>query len=109
MKYTARVICRPEVASGFALAGLPTVEAGSREEGAARLLALAAHPEIGVILIEDRFYEGLPEDARRAIGRRPLPMIVPFAGPAWAESAVAAENYIVEILRQAIGYSVRLR
>lgn len=109
MRYAVHVICRPEVASGFALAGLRIVEATTREEGASRLLQLASQSESGVILVEDRFYGGLSADIQRAMGRRPLPMIVPFPGPAWAESAVAAETYIVEILRQAIGYSVRLR
>jgi hypothetical protein len=36
-------------------------------------------------------------------------MLVPFPGPAWSERAEAAEAYIVELLRQVIGYRVRLK
>lgn len=109
MGYDVRVVCRPEVAAGFALAGLPTVEAGNPEEGAGRIMALSSQPEIGVILVEDAFYDALPDDLRKDLGRRVLPMVVPFPGPAWGEKAEGAEAHIVEILRQAIGYRVRLR
>lgn len=109
MGYGVRVVCRPEVAAGFALAGLSTVEAGTPEEGAGRILALTAQPEIGVILVQDTFYEALPDEIQKELGRRVLPMVVPFPGPAWGESAEGAEAHIVEILRQAIGYRVRLR
>ena len=109
MGYGVRVVCRPEVAAGFALAGLSTVEVGTPEEGADRILLLLSQPEIGVILVEDRFYEALAGDVQKELGRRPLPMVVPFSGPAWGEQAVSAETHIVEMLRQAIGYRVRLR
>jgi hypothetical protein len=41
--------------------------------------------------------------------RSPLPMVIPFPAAAWAPGREAAEAYLVEILRQAIGYRVRLR
>jgi hypothetical protein len=43
------------------------------------------------------------------VGRRSLPVLIPFPGPAWVERPAAAEAYIVELLRQVIGYRVRLR
>ncbi len=110
MAYGVRVLCRPETAGGFALAGLKSVEVeGGGEERALRLRELLDEPEVGVILMEDRLYDALPEDLRRQLGRRPLPMVVPFPGPAWAVRPEAAEAYIVELLRQVIGYRVRLR
>jgi hypothetical protein len=36
-------------------------------------------------------------------------MIVPFPPPSWAAPEEEAEAYLVEILRRAIGYRVRLR
>jgi vacuolar-type H+-ATPase subunit F/Vma7 len=68
MGYGVRVVCRPEVAAGFALAGLTTVEAGTPEEGADRILGLSTQPEIGVILVEDTFYEALPDDIQNWAG-----------------------------------------
>jgi vacuolar-type H+-ATPase subunit F/Vma7 len=109
MSYRVRTLCRPEVAAGFGLAGMRATEAGDPALGAAGLLQLLAEPGVGVVLIEDGFYERLPEDLRRRIGRRPLPMVVPFPGPAWEELGEGPEAYIVELLRQVIGYRVRLR
>jgi vacuolar-type H+-ATPase subunit F/Vma7 len=109
MTRSVRIVCRPEVAVGFALAGLPVVEASSPADGAARTLALAAAPDTGVVLVEDECYAALSEAERRSLERRPLPMIVSFPGPARGARAEADEEYLAEILRQAIGYRVRLR
>jgi vacuolar-type H+-ATPase subunit F/Vma7 len=107
--YTVRVLCRPEAALGFALAGVQVDTARSPGEGAARTLELATHPEIGVLLVEEVFYDAIRDSAKRALERRPVPMIVPFPPPSWAAPEEEAEAYLVEILRRAIGYRVRLR
>ncbi len=109
MSYGVTVICRPEVATGFTLAGWPAHEAASNAEAAQRLLELVACSDTGVILMQDELYETLPSDVLRALSKRPLPMVVPFPGPVWDESLRGPEGYIVEMLRQAIGYRVRLR
>jgi vacuolar-type H+-ATPase subunit F/Vma7 len=109
MGYGVRVLARPEVGSGFALAGLPTVPAASATQARECLQELLAMPDVGVVLIEEGWYEGLPDPVRRQLGRRPLPMVVPFPGPAWAQERETAEQYIVELLRQVIGYRVRLK
>jgi vacuolar-type H+-ATPase subunit F/Vma7 len=109
MSYALRVLCRPEVAAGFGLAGLRAIEATTPEAGAAAVRDLLTQPDVGVALVEDAFYEALPDDLRRQLGRRPLPLLVPFPGPAWAPPVEGAEAYIVELLRQVIGYRVRLK
>ncbi|HTR20026.1 MAG TPA: V-type ATP synthase subunit F [Gemmatimonadales bacterium] len=109
MSHEVRVVSEPAVAAGFALAGLRPVAADTPEEGAACVRDLLGHPEIGVVLVESSFYDRLPEEVRRQLGRRPLPMVVPFPGPAWGARVESAEAYIVELLRQVIGYRVRLR
>lgn len=109
MSYGVRVLARPEVAAGFMLAGVPVVEAVSVEQALDAFRTLMEEPAIGVILMEEAFHDRLPEDLRRRLGRKPLPMVVPFPGPTWAARPEAAESYIVELLRQVIGYRVRLR
>jgi vacuolar-type H+-ATPase subunit F/Vma7 len=109
MSQSVLAICRPEVAAGFGLAGLRTNEVANATEAGERLRDVRHRPEVGVILIEEALYNGLTEDLRREFGRRPLPMIVPFPGPFWEMRAEAAEAYIVELLRQVVGYRVRLK
>lgn len=109
MSYGVRVLARSEIGAGFALAGLETIEAGTAQEGRSRLEALLTEPEVGVVLIEERLYNRLPEDTRHKLGRRPLPMVVPFPEPNWVPGAGRPEEYIVELLRQVIGYRVRIR
>ena len=60
------------------------------------------------MLVEEPIYAGLGETERRAISRRPLPMVVPFPGPVWVTREEAPEDFIAALLRQAIGYRVRL-
>jgi vacuolar-type H+-ATPase subunit F/Vma7 len=102
-------VCRSEVAAGFELAGLRTAEAATAGETVNLLGELRRRPDVGVVLVEDTLYDQLPEDVRREYGRRPLPMIVPFPGPHWQERPESAEAYIVELLRQVVGYRVRIR
>jgi vacuolar-type H+-ATPase subunit F/Vma7 len=108
MAYRVRLLARPEVALGFALAGMRPTEIASPEAGAARLRELLGAPDVGVVLLEEALYDHLGEDVRRQIARRPLPMVVPFPGPAWQEDSDKAQAYIVELLRQVIGYRVRI-
>jgi vacuolar-type H+-ATPase subunit F/Vma7 len=109
MTRAVRIVCQPAAALGFVLAGLPVVEVASAAEGAARALGFAADPDVGVILLEEACYAALSEAQRRALERRPLPMIVPVPGPERRAVAEAPEEYLAEILRQAVGYRVRLR
>ncbi|HUL49199.1 MAG TPA: V-type ATP synthase subunit F [Gemmatimonadales bacterium] len=109
MALELRVLCRPEVGTGFSLAGLAPTEASSNESGAAALRELMSDKETGVVLVQDAMYDALPDDVRRQLGRRPLPLVVPFPGPVWTKRPEAAESYIIELLRQVIGYRVRLK
>jgi vacuolar-type H+-ATPase subunit F/Vma7 len=63
---------------------------------------------MGVVLVQQDFHDALPDDLRHHLQRHPLPMVVPFPGPARV-AVPEAEGYIVELLRQVIGYRVRLR
>jgi vacuolar-type H+-ATPase subunit F/Vma7 len=103
-----RVLCRPAVAAGFRLAGFAPMEAEDAGEGARRLAAMLEQPDTGVVLVEEAFHAALSETERRALARRPLPLVVPFPEPSWARRAEGPEAFIAELLRQAIGYRVRL-
>ena len=104
-----RVVGRPAVIAGMALTGLPTVGVEDATAAAEHCARWLDDPAIAVVLLEESLHDRLPDDLRRRLARRPLPMVVPFPGPAIVEEPEGADAYIVELLRQVIGYRVRLR
>ena len=102
------LLCRPEVAPAFALAGFRPLVVPDAEEAGRRLTALLSDARVGLVLIEGPLYDGLDADLQRRLSARPVPRVVPVPAPSWAEHA-AADRVIVELLRRAIGYQVRLR
>ena len=102
------VITSPGLSAGFALAGVPVVEAADGRDAASRIQRAVEEMNAGVVIIDEPLYADLPEDFRRALNRSATPVVIPVPGPDWAEGA-SAHEYIVEILRRAIGYRVRLQ
>jgi vacuolar-type H+-ATPase subunit F/Vma7 len=102
------LLCRPELAPAFALAGFRPLEVPDAEEAGRRLGQLLSDARVGLVLVEAALYDGLEPDLQRRLSARPVPLVVPVPGPSWAEHA-AADQVIVELLRRAIGYQVRLR
>lgn len=102
-----RVLCRSEIAPGFALTGVAMQVVAPGADLAEAIAAAAGTGETGVLLIEDRLYRALNEETRRRVDRMTHPVVVPFPSPAW-EPTAAAEAYVVELLRRAIGYRVKL-
>jgi vacuolar-type H+-ATPase subunit F/Vma7 len=103
------VLCTAASTSGWILAGLPVAECATVADGCARLAALAEAAEPGVVLVEQAIHDALDAEQRSLVARRPLPLVVPFPGPSSAGEASEADAVIAELLRQAIGYRVRLR
>ena len=108
MTHTLRVVCRPALKAGFALAGVKAIPVIDSAEAGAVLSGLVERPGLGVLFVEEELYSGLPDALRETLERRPLPVVVPFPGPR-REARATAESGLVELLRRAIGYRVRLR
>lgn len=102
------LLCRPEVAPAFALAGLRAVEVPDGVEAGRRLVQMLSDARVGLVLVEGPLHDALDPELQRRLSARPVPLVVPVPGPSWAEHA-AADQVIVELLRRAIGYQVRLR
>lgn len=108
MTPNVRVLCRPETAAGFELAGLRPDLASDGVATRARLAALVGDPTVGVVLVEERLHRALPADFVQRLERLPRPLVAPFPSPRFDAREAAAEA-VLEILRRAIGYRVRLR
>jgi vacuolar-type H+-ATPase subunit F/Vma7 len=98
------VICRPELAPGFLLAGIVPIEADDQDEVEAQLTSAKGSETVGVILVQEDLLREGGERSRAAA----LPMVVPFPGPKTLEAMESPAAYVAEILRRAIGYRVRL-
>lgn len=107
MELTVRLLCRPQLLPGFQLAGL-NVSAAQGPEVVGVLRRLVDDPQVGLVLIDSALHRALPPEVLARLERRPLPIIAPFPAPRWGAEEVA-EEYVLEILRQAIGYRVRPR
>lgn len=102
-----RILCAPAVAPGFELASLrPRVATADGAEAA--LDEMSREPNTGVILVQSDLYEAAAGTTLRRLERQALPVLLPFPGPRW-KARPSPEEYVVELLRRAIGYRVRLR
>ncbi len=106
--HLVRVICTPAQAAGFALAGVECTVAGDVSRAIESLKKLSADRKVGIVLLDAQLHAALPAELRRRLDRAAQPMVTPFPSPTWDETA-SAEEYVLEILRQAIGYRVRPR
>jgi len=109
MKYAVRVLASPALAPGFRLAGLAVDEVVNPKDAGERLVLAAAQPGTGILLVEQALLDAVPEQTRHEIERRAVPILVPVPAPAWLGGTSGAEDYILELLRRAIGYRVRLQ
>ena len=95
--------------SGFALAGLPVVEAESRDEAAARLADLVDRDDVGVVFADHTVVDALPEPIRRRLSRQSTPVLLSLPDPDWSAAVESQSNEILDLLQRAIGYRVRLQ
>ena len=102
------VITRPELAAGFVLAGIEPTRV--RDAGAAveAINAATMDPEVAIVLVDQVLYDAIARDVRARWDRQASALIVPIPPPVWDRPG-GADAYILDILRQAIGYRVRPR
>lgn len=103
-----RAVAGPASAPGFALAGISADVVTAAVDTGAALARAAGREGTTVVLVEDRLYDALPAELRRRWDRSVVPVIVPFPSPG-PEDEGARDDRIVELIRRAIGYRVRLQ
>jgi vacuolar-type H+-ATPase subunit F/Vma7 len=104
----ARAVAGPAIAPGFALVGIAVDVVPAGGDLGAALTRAAGREGTSVVLVEDRLYDTLPPELRRRWDRSVVPVIVPFPSPG-PEDERAQGDRIVDLIRRAIGYRVRLQ
>lgn len=107
MDLNIRIVCRPEIAPGFELAGLRADTAIDGASARVCLAVLADDPDVGLVLLEERLQRALPVDFAQRLERRARPLVATFPSPHFG-AGQAAEEAVLELLRRAIGYRVRM-
>jgi V/A-type H+-transporting ATPase subunit F len=100
------VITDPETATGFRLAGVEVREAASPQAALEQLRALLPL-DYGLVAVNEDLLQGTDEERSRMLRGRELPIIVPF--PASKVQLESGEAYIARLVKEHIGFYVKLR
>ncbi len=104
--YRVIVITDAETATGFRLAGVEVREATSPQQTLEQVKTLLPL-DYGLVAVNEELLKGLDEDLSRLMRGRDTPIIVPFPAPkAHLESG---EDYIARLVKEHIGFYVKLR
>jgi V/A-type H+-transporting ATPase subunit F len=100
------VIATPDARPGFALAGVRQL-AADPDESLALLRELARDPSIGVVIVDERLVTGVVQEQLRDLERRWSGLVIVLPAPERAGRG-EEEDYVLQLIRRAIGYQVRL-
>lgn len=100
------VITDPETATGFRLAGVEVREAASPQAALEQLRSLLPL-DYGLVAVNEDLLQGIDEERGRLLRGRELPIIVPF--PASRAQLESGEAYIARLVKEHIGFYVKLR
>jgi V/A-type H+-transporting ATPase subunit F len=100
------IITDRESATGFRLAGAEVREASSPQEALEHLRHFVTL-DYGLVAINEAFLEGTEEERGRLMRGRDLPILVPF--PALQAEIESGEAYIARLVKEHIGFFVKLR
>ena len=99
------VITPPDAVHGFALAGVGQL-IRAPDELEATLIDLLQDAETGVVVIDERLITGAAQRRIAGIERRWPGLVVVLPAPGKPQRP--EEDYVLRLIRRAIGYQVRL-
>jgi V/A-type H+-transporting ATPase subunit F len=99
------VVTPADARPGFALAGVTQLTPGPGRLPQ-ELRALLEDPDVGLVVVDERLAGGELQASLRELERWSPGMIVLLPAP--AAGAPLEEDYVLRLIRRAIGYQVRL-
>ncbi len=91
---------------GFRLTGVAH-QIAKEEETEDALKKLMADPETGLVVVDERLIQGIPESRLREMEKRWYGMLLVLPAP--EKFAAGIEDYAMRLIKRAIGYHVRLK
>jgi vacuolar-type H+-ATPase subunit F/Vma7 len=99
------VMTSAELAVGYRLAGVATVEVASAAEAESRLEELLVQ-EDGVIAVHAPYFYALGRPLRRRLDALRAPLVVPLPDGTANDQAEDRRQRLLQMLRQAVGYEI---
>ncbi len=104
--YKFVIVTDSDRASGFRLAGVEVLEAGSTEEARKIIPPLLYKDDIGIVAVNEEYMLSLDEKLMDRIEKMHRPLIIPIPSKS---KEVDRRTYIEQLLRRAIGYNIVLK
>lgn len=104
--YRFAVVTDPETATGFRLAGVEVREADSPQAALEHIRAMVAL-DYGLIAVNEDLLSGTEDERARLLRGRDLPILLPFPAP--RQQVESGEAYISRLVKEHIGFYVKLR
>ncbi len=103
------VVTSPDLAMGFRLSGVETVEAADVAEAEAAVEQMILGSNVGVVAVSDDFHQKFSPRLTRLMAEAEIPLIIPFPGKeANAWQVTDRLDYVASLIRSAIGYHIKL-
>jgi vacuolar-type H+-ATPase subunit F/Vma7 len=99
------VLTTPQLAAGYRLAGVASLEIASQAHAATELEALLEQ-ETGVIAVHAPYFHALPRALRRQLASLQVPLVVALPAGTPADEALERRERLLQMLRQAVGYEI---
>lgn len=104
--YKFVVVTDRDRASGFRLAGVDVLEAGTMDEAKKVIPPLLYKDDIGIVAVNEEFMLSLDEKLMDRIEKMHRPLIIPIPSKS---REIDRRTYIERLLRKAIGYNIVLK
>jgi V/A-type H+-transporting ATPase subunit F len=104
--YKFVVVTDRDRASGFRLAGVEVLEAGTIDEARKVIPPLLYKDDIGIVAVNEEFMLSLDEKLMDRIEKMHRPLIIPIPSKS---REIDRRTYIERLLRKAIGYNIVLK
>ena len=104
--YKFVVVTDHDRSSGFRLAGVEVLEAGTMDEARKVIPPLLYKDDIGIVAVNEEFMLSLDEKLMDRIEKMHRPLIIPIPPKS---KEVDRRTYIERLLRKAIGYNIVLK
>lgn len=103
------VIADRTTSLGFRLAGVECIDVEGDGDITGLLLELVSGDRYGLIVVDERLFNRVPEKVMRRIKKKGYPVVVPITIPRrWVEKE-AVESPMARLIKRAIGYQIRIK